>query len=101
VLYATLLSRVGPDLPCTTLLEESAWQALYCHIHQTTVLPAQPPPLAQAVRWIAQPGGYLGRKSDGPPGATVLWRGFQRLIDLTAMSHIFRPPYPREHVGKD
>ena len=101
VLYATLLSRVGPDLPCTTLLEESEWQALNCHIHQTTVLPAQPPPLAQAVRWIAQPGGYLGRKSDGPPGATVLWRGFQRLIDLTAMYHIFRPPYPRENVGKD
>ena len=44
VLYATLLSRVGPDLPCTTLLEESEWQALYCHIHHTTVLPDQSPP---------------------------------------------------------
>ncbi len=101
VLYATLLSRVGPDLPCTTLLEESEWQALYCHIHHTTVLPDQSPTLTQAVRWIAQLGGYLGRKSDGPPGATVLWRGFQRLIDLTAMYHIFRPPYPRKNVGKD
>ena len=100
ILYATLLSRVGPELPCTTLLEESEWQALYCHIHHTTVLPDQPPPLAQAVRWIAQLGGYLGRKRDGPPGATVLWRGFQRLIDLTAMYLIFRPPR-RINVGND
>ncbi len=101
VLYATLLSRVGPDLPCTALLEESEWQALYCHIQQTTVLPAQPPTLAQAVRWIAQLGGYLGRKSDGPPGVTVLWRGFQRLTDLTAMYHVFRPPRGPRNVGKD
>ncbi len=101
VLYATLLSRVGPDLPCTTLLEESEWQALYCHIHHTPVLPTQPPTLAQTVRWIAQLGGYLGRKSDGPPGATVLWRGFQRLIDLTAMYHVFRPPFRLRNVGND
>jgi len=101
VLDATLLSRVGPDLPCTTLLEESEGQALSCHIHHTTVLPDQSPTLTQAVRWIAQLGGYLGRKSDGPPGATVLWRGVQRLIDLTALYLIFRPPYGRKNVGKD
>jgi len=101
VLYATLLSRVGPDLPCTTLLEESEWQALYCHVQHTTTLPTQPPPLAQAVRWIAQLGGYLGRTRDGPPGPTVLWRGLQRLIDLTAMYLIFRPPPRRRNVGND
>ena len=99
VFYATLLGRVSPALPCTTLLEESEWQALYGHVQQTTVLPTQPPTLAQAVRWIAQLGGYLGRKSDGPPGVTVLWRGLQRLIDLTAMYHVFRPPHGRRNVG--
>jgi len=101
VLYATMLARVLPDAPCTALLEEGEWQALYCHIHQTTQLPPTPPALAQAVRWIAQLGGFLGRTRDGDPGVTVLWRGFQRLIDLTAMYHVFRPPPRPRYVGKD
>lgn len=101
VLYATMLARVLPDAPCTALLEEDEWQALYCHIQQTTQLPSTPPTLVQAVRWIAQLGGFLGRTRDGAPGVTVLWRGFQRLIDLTAMYRVFRPPpHPRD-VGKD
>jgi len=100
VLYATMLARVLPDAPCTALLEEGEWQALYCHIHQTTQVPPAPPPLAQAVRWIAQLGGYHGRTHDGPPGVTALWRGFQRLDDLTSMYHVFRPPLRPINVGK-
>ncbi len=100
VLYATMLARTLPEAPCTALLEEGEWQALYCHIHQTTHLPPTPPPLEQAVRWIAQLGGYHGRTHDGPPGVTALWRGFQRLGDLTAMYHVFRPPQRRINVGK-
>jgi hypothetical protein len=38
--------------------------------------------LRQAVRWIARLGGFLGRKSDGEPGITVIWRGWQRLQDI-------------------
>ncbi len=100
VLYATMLARTLPEAPCTALLEEGEWQALYGHIHQTTHLPPTPPPLEQAVRWIAQLGGYHGRTHDGPPGVTALWRGFQRLGDLTAMYHVFRPPRRRINVGK-
>ena len=88
ILYATLLSRVEPALPCTTVLEESEWHALYCHIQQTTVLPVQPPTLAQAVRWIAQLGGYLGRKSDGPPGWKTLWRGWWYVQTLLEGVHL-------------
>jgi hypothetical protein len=31
---------------------------------------------------VARLGGYLDRSRDGPPGTTVLWRGFTRLADL-------------------
>ncbi|REK30598.1 MAG: IS4 family transposase, partial [Planctomycetota bacterium] len=31
---------------------------------------------------VAQLGGYLNRKNDGPPGNTVLWRGLARLTDI-------------------
>lgn len=91
ILYATMLSRALPDVPCTALLDPDEWQALYCSIHQTPTPPHQPPTLRQAVRWIACLGGFLGRKSDGEPGVTVLWKGFQRLIDLATMYQIMRP----------
>ena len=29
---------------------------------------------------IARMGGYIGRRSDGPPGWLTIWRGWQRLI---------------------
>ena len=91
ILYATMLARALPDAPCSVLLDEAEWQALYCRIHRVATPPAQPPPLATTVRWIAQLGGYLNRKSDGPPGVTVLWKGFQHLVEITAMYQIMRP----------
>lgn len=89
VLFAALLARATPDVPCTVLLEAEEWQALVCHHHQTTQVPASPPTLREAVRWLAQLGGFLARAGDGEPGATALWRGFRRLADLTAMFHLF------------
>lgn len=95
ILWTTLLARVEPDLPCLLLLEAAEWQALYCHIQQTTILPRTPPSLRQVVRWLASRGGVLGRPGDGDPGPTILWRGFQHLADLTAMYRLFRPTHPR------
>jgi hypothetical protein len=99
VLFAIMAARTQPDLPCTLLLEEAEWQALYCHIHHSLTLPATPPTLAHAVRWIAQLGGFLGRKSDGQPGVTVLWRGFPHLFDLAAMYRLHHPPLRPRKCG--
>ena len=95
-----MLARVVPEAACTVLLETEEWQALWVVIHKRGTPPAQPPSLRQAVRWIGQLGGFLGRKGDGEPGAEVLWKGFQHLVDLTAMYHIMRPTVPRKEVGK-
>ena len=38
--------------------------------------------LAFYITAVARLGGYLDRKSDPPPGTTVIWRGFTRLSDL-------------------
>jgi hypothetical protein len=91
IIYATMLARAAPDVPCTVLLSEHEWQGLYCRIHRVALAPAKPPTLRQAVRWIAQLGGFLGRKHDGEPGVTVLWKGFQHLVDIAAMYRIMRP----------
>lgn len=99
VLYATLLARAVPDLPCTVLREGTEWQALYYAIHKTPTLPTQPPSLGEAVQWLARLGGYRGRRRDGPPGPFVLWRGLQRLVDLTIMYQVFAPPPGRRKCG--
>jgi Transposase DNA-binding/Transposase Tn5 dimerisation domain len=95
LLYATMLSRALPELPCTVLLALEEWQALYCAIHHTPTPPPTPPSLQQAVHWIARLGGFLDRRGDGKPGVSVLWKGFQHLADLTTMYCIMCPPSPK------
>ncbi len=90
ILYATMLGRLDADVSCEVLLQRFEWQALYCRANATTKLPTKPPTLGQAILWIAKLGGYLGRKNDRPPGATVLWRGFLALHESAQMFLIFR-----------
>ena len=89
LLWLIYLGRSIPDVPCTVALTEYEWKALYCFIHKTPVAPNQPPSLQTAIRWIAQLGGFLGRKSDGQPGVKVLWRGWRRLIDISETWSLF------------
>lgn len=80
--WLTHINRQSPDASCTRILADHEWKALYTKIKRTAVLPAEPPTVRQAVRWIAQLGGFLGRKGDGEPGITTIWRGWSRLTDI-------------------
>ena len=91
IFYATMLARAVPDMPCSVLLDLDEWQALYCAIHQCPTPPEEPPSLVQAVHWIAQLGGFVGRRRRDQPGTETLWRGLQHLMDLTKMYRIMRP----------
>lgn len=84
LLWLTYQARRQPTASCAVALAPHEWQALYCTIHRTPTLPAVAPTLTEAVRWIAQLGGFLGRKRDGDPGVKTLWRGLQRLQDIAA-----------------
>ena len=46
----------------------------------------KPPPktLQDYIICLAKLGGYLNRKNDPPPGATVIWRGLNKLSELKA-----------------
>lgn len=90
LLWLTYQARVTPDVPCTIALQTEEWQALHMFIQRTQPLPDQPPSLRQAVRWIGQLGGFLGRKGDGEPGVKVLWRGWSRLQDIVATYSLLR-----------
>jgi hypothetical protein len=84
VLALCKAGRETPEGLASDWLSDAEWRALWCYMNQTTRCPRHPPSLRQAVRWIAQLGGFLGRRSDGEPGPIVLWRGLQQLRAIIA-----------------
>jgi hypothetical protein len=90
--WLTYINRQDSEASCRSILTEDEWQALYCTVKKTTTLPDQPPTAHEAIRWIAQLGGFLGRKHDGEPGVTVLWRGWQRLNDIVTTWRLLNSP---------
>jgi Transposase DNA-binding/Transposase Tn5 dimerisation domain len=71
--------RVVPDVPAVTLVDPLTVKLLAAYFHK----PAPTWSLKDFWRSVAQLGGYLGRKSDGPPGWRTLWKGWQQLSDWT------------------
>ena len=88
----TKMGRKTPKSPASAIFTEPECQALYAYIHKTRRVPDQPPTLGQVLRWVAGLGRFLGRKGDGNPGPTVLWRGMSRLADITKAWETFNQP---------
>lgn len=91
IYHLTMLGREVPNLPCTIFFEEAEWKALYILAKKTTELPSEEPTLRQAIRMVASLGGFLGRKGDGEPGTTTLWRGLQRLEPVIEFYRLLLP----------
>lgn len=89
--WLTFISRHEPDAPCTTVLTDHEWRSLYAYTHKTNQPPAQVPSVHDTLLWIARLGGFLARRHDGQPGVTVIWRGWQRLHDISSSWLIFYP----------
>ena len=81
--HLTQLGRQTPESPCSIYFEEAEWKALHIFVNKNPNLPDKEPTLQQAIYMLASLGGFLGRKGDGQPGTTALWRGLQRLHDIT------------------
>ena len=92
LLWLTYLARMTPDEPCSLALQPHEWQALYVLTHASTEIPAQPPSLQLALRWLAQLGGFLGRTHDGQPGVQSLWKGWILLAPAARIFVLMRPP---------
>jgi len=103
IFYLAHLGRQTPDIPCTVYFEAAQWQALVVRVTGDPRPPPEPPTLYQAMRMVAQLGGFLGRKGDGEPGTQTLWRGLQRLDDLTDMYRLLHyatgPPGAQQTCG--
>jgi hypothetical protein len=84
VLSLCKAARQTPQAPASDWLSGQEWRALGCYYQQEPCPPRCSPTLRQAVRWIAQLGGFLARRRDGEPGPIVVWRGLRELQAITA-----------------
>jgi len=75
----TYIARVTPDVPATVELAPVEIEATILLRKPKGVQRKDIPTLGQAVRWIADVGGYTGKSSGGPPGVSVLIRGLFRI----------------------
>lgn len=97
LLQLTYQSRLTPDLPCDVVFEQAEWEALCVRVNKKAP-PKKPPTLREAVRMVAQLGGFLGRKGDGEPGVKTLWLGLAALHECVETYAIMRgisPPRNR------
>src|SRR5262249_44502007 len=85
ILHLRDLAGREPTTPCTEVLTEDEWQALYAHATGAAPTAATPvPTIEQATKWIGRLGGHLGRHGEGMPGVRTLWRGWRDLTLLMA-----------------
>lgn len=102
VYYLTKLGREVPDSPCTICYEDYEWKGLYIFSHKdrskpntkSPLLPDKVPTMRECNRMVGALGGFLGRKGDGEPGPTAMWRGLERLHDIGGTYRIFAPYLP-------
>ncbi len=73
------LARNTPDAPATVELTDVEIEAITALKRKKPkdYDPERAPTIAQAVRWIAEIGGYTGKQSGGPPGTIVIGRGLR------------------------
>jgi hypothetical protein len=95
LLWLTYAAREHGDEPCTVAFSELEWHILYWRRHGRKALPAKPPSLREATRWLGQLGGFLARKGDGEPGVKVLWRGIMELHS-NVTGYLLANPFPQD-----
>ena len=80
LMHVAYLARAQPNLPATEVFSQEEIEAVHVHLYKK-LPPAEPPSVREVVRMIGRIGGHLGRKCDGEPGMTVMWRGWMRLYE--------------------
>jgi hypothetical protein len=82
--------------PATSEFSDDEIEAIVVLRKPKGIAPSHQPSLAQVVRWVADLGGYTGKSSGGPPGATVIGRGLAKVEVLVEAL-----PTLRARLGSD
>ena len=92
ILHIVTTGQAYPNLPCDVVFDPEEWQAAWT-VKYRQKPPQQTPKLGDMVRIIAGFGGFLGRKSDGFPGAKTLWEGMEKVRHYALGIEIGRAVY--------
>ncbi len=84
LLRMTYLSRRQPDLPASVEFSLPELHAAAALTGRRKPRSAEAIPLATAVLWVAEAGGYTGGGPSRPPGLIVLARGLSRVLLVVA-----------------
>ena len=98
LMHVATLARVQPDRPATEVFSAEEVEALHIRVHKA-LPPPQPPGLREVVRLLGRLGGHLGRKGDGEPGMTVLWRDWMRLYEDVVILRAHKAALGLTHPG--
>ena len=82
-------ARADPDAPCDKYFNPQEWIPVAIFVTKQKVDPQCPPTMTQFIRMIARLGGYIDKKSQGPPGSSTIWRGIKRTDAIVQAFKIF------------
>ena len=93
IFWITLIARVSPNASCLLFLNNIEWKILFSKHNQNKKIPQKTPSVKEAVKWIAQLGGFLARKGDGEPGITHVWRGLKKFSNFIEGVELLKNTY--------
>ena len=76
--YLKKAARMDPDAPCSKYFTDQQWIPIVMFQTQKPADKNNPPTMAQFIKTMAMLGGYINKKSQGPPGSKTIWRGMAR-----------------------
>ena len=92
IFWTTMIARTAPDTPPQSALTEVEMTVIDRAVRDRPTIPAEKT-LSHYLTKIACLGGYLARARDRPPGNTVMWRGWSRLMDIMLGAELMQPKY--------
>jgi hypothetical protein len=92
IFWTTMINRAAPDAPPQVALTEAEIAVIDRAARDRVAVPGKKT-LSHYPTKVARLGGYLARARDPPPGNTVMWRGWSRLMDMVLGADLVRPRY--------
>jgi len=89
--YLKSAARATPNAPCSNYYTIEQWMAIVAFVTRQPPNPTNPPTMKEFVTLIAQLGGYINKRSQGPPGSKTLWRGMRQFETIVEAFKIFAP----------
>ncbi len=87
--YIKTAARSSPESPCEDYFSSTEWKSIFAFVKRAVPDPSAPPTIAEFLLLIAQLGGYINKKSQGPPGSKTIWRGMAKFDTIVQAYQIF------------